>query len=134
MKKFILATFIAALLSVSCNNEELPDTFEIGSEQEFQFGELNQSDDNSLKFSITEINDSRCPSDVVCVWQGAAVVKIDIKNPQPAVIRLSTFDNLVDTVGKYSIKLVDVSPYPISTQSIELKDYHVILKIEEIQN
>ena len=134
MKNIILTAFFATFLFVSCNNEELPETFEIGFEEDFQHGEINQSDDTSLKFSITEINDSRCPSDVICIWGGKADVKVEVESPQIGFIVLSTYDNLIDTFGIYSFELIDVSPHPISTEIIKLEDYQVTLKIEELQH
>jgi len=134
MKKLIFTTFFAAILFASCNNESIPESFDIGKIEEFHHGEINQASDNALKFSITEINDSRCPSDVVCVWEGKADVKIVVESPQPGSIVLSTYDNLIDTVGNFSFEIIEVLPYPISTQTIELEDYNVTLKIEELDN
>ncbi len=61
-------------------------------------------------------------------------VKIEIESPQNGTLILSTFDNLIDTFGIHSFELIDISPYPISTRTIELKDYNVTLKIEELEN
>jgi hypothetical protein len=103
-------------------------------ENEFKINGVYHSSDNSLKFSITEINDSRCPSDVVCVWAGKADVKIKVESPFSGNLVLSTMNNgfykNIDTLGNYSFQLVDVSPYPISTEEIKLEDYSVTLKIE----
>lgn len=134
MKKLILITFLATLLIHSCNKEDLSTSFKIGLEEEFKQGKINQSDNNLLKFSITEINDSRCPSDVVCVWEGKADVKIVVEYQQPGSIILSTYNNSIDTIGSFSFELIEVSPYPISTQNIDLEDYKVTLKINELQD
>lgn len=132
MKKILLILFIAALIFVSCNKETLPGTFIIGLEEDFQINIEYQSANNSIKFTITEINDSRCPGDVVCVWEGKADVKIEVESPQAGSIVLSTYDNLIDTVGNFSFELIDVSPYPISTENIKVEDYDVTLKILEL--
>ncbi len=132
MKKLILITFFAAILFYSCEKESIPETFEIGIVEEFHHGEMNQSIDNSLKFSITKIEDSRCASDVTCVWEGKTDITIVVESPQSGSIVLSTFDNLIDTVGNFSFEIIEVSPYPISTQTIELEDYNVNLKIEKL--
>ncbi len=129
MKNSILLLISALLILVSCIKENSSDSFKIGFENEFQYGIINQSDNNSLKFSITEINDSRCPSDVICVWEGKADVKIEIESPQKGTFILSTYSNRIDTLGNYYFELIDVSPHPISTQTIELKDYDVTIKI-----
>jgi hypothetical protein len=103
-------------------------------ENDFKINEEYHSSDNSLVFSITEINDSRCPSDVVCVWAGKADVKIMVEQPVAGTIILSTYDNQADTVGNYSFKIIDVLPYPISTKTVKLEDYDVVLKIEKLLN
>ncbi len=123
---FIFISFI------SCDNEPVPDSFSFGLENDFKINGEYHSTDNLVQFKITEINDSRCPSDVVCIWEGKADVKIQVESPFSGTITLSTYDNPVDTVGNYSFKLIDVSPYPISTKTIKLDEYDVTLKIIEL--
>ncbi len=127
----ILFAFLVISL-VSCDNETVSDSFSLGLENDFKINGEYHSTDNSLNFTVTEINDSRCPSDVVCVWQGKADVKIEVKSPVRGSIMLNTFDNLIDTLGNYSFELKDVSPYPISTKVIKLEEYNVTLKIVEL--
>lgn len=117
---------------ISCDEEPVADSFSFGLENDFKINGEYHSADNSVKFRITEINDSRCPSDVVCAWEGKADVKIQVESPVSGIITLSTYDNRVDTVGNYSFKLIDVSPYPISTKTIKLDEYDVTLKIVEL--
>lgn len=132
MKKLILSLCVLGLVVYACNKEFFTDIFVTGMEDEFKIGTDYQSNDSDLKFKISVIQESRCPSDVVCVWQGQAVVKIVVKSPVPGTIELSTYDNLIDTLGSYSFELVDVSPYPVSTEVIKPEDYHVKLKIENL--
>ncbi|GAB1450592.1 hypothetical protein MASR2M47_06480 [Draconibacterium sp.] len=132
MKTLSFLFLLTSISLVSCNKETVSESFSLGLENDFKIhGEYN-SVDNSLNFEIVEINDSRCPSDVVCVWQGKADVKIEIKNPVRGSIMLNTFDNRIDTVGNYSFELKDVTPYPISTKVIKLEAYNVTLKIVEL--
>lgn len=132
MKYLILTLALTISLFVSCNNEDEPDTFNIGEETVFQHGEINQSNISSLEFTITEINDSRCPSDVICVWEGKVDLKIVVEKPYAGIIELSSHSHSIDTFGDYSFELIDVSPYPISTETIELKDYLITLDILRI--
>jgi len=134
MKKLVLILFTAGLIFYGCNEEIFPETFILGLEKDYQVNKNYQSDDNALKFEITVINDSRCPSDVVCIWQGEAVVKIEVKAPTKGTIELSTFDNLTDTVGLYSFELVNVAPYPVSTRTIDPDDYDVTLMINKLES
>ena len=115
MKFKIIVIGLLAFFTFSCENENFVDNyFDYGVEMEYRINQEYISDDQELKFTIAEINDSRCPSDVVCVWQGEAVVIIDVKSPQAGVIALSTYDNLIDTVGNYSFELKNIGPYPVS--------------------
>lgn len=132
MKRLVF-TFLAVLfVVVSCNKETTREMFSLGADQIVQINGQYQANDNSLSFRITEINDSRCPSDVVCVWQGKADVTIEVDSPLKGTITLNTFDNLTDTLGNYSFELKEVLPYPISTKTIDLEEYSVTLKIVEI--
>ena len=119
MKKLFLLLVFTGLIFVACDKEILPETFDFGLEEDFQMGEDYQSADHSLRFAITEINDSRCPSDVVCVWQGEAVVKIEVESPQSGSIELSTFDNLIDTLGYYSFELVEQGHIDLGEWNVE---------------
>ena len=116
----------------SCENEENYRFFDIGVENSFRFDREYQSSDDLMNFSVININDSRCPTDVVCVWEGKADVTIEVEGPLAGTIVLNTYDNLIDTIGNYSFELKEVLPHPISTETIELKDYRVTLKIEGI--
>ena len=132
MKTLSILIVLIAISLVSCDNETVSDSFSLGLENDFKINGEYHSTDNSLNFLVREINDSRCPSDVVCVWQGKADVKIEVKSPVRGSIMLNTYDNLIDTVGNYSFELKDVSPYPVSTMVIKLEEYNVTLKIVEL--
>ena len=132
MKTLYIFCVLIAISFISCDKETFSESFIFGLENDFKiYGEYH-STDNGLNFIITEINDSRCPSDVVCVWEGKADVKIDVTSPVKGSIKLSTYNHLTDTIGNYSFELKDVSPYPISTKTIKLEDYNVTLKIVEL--
>ncbi len=133
MKTMISFLTFCMIVLISCNQESLPESFQIGTTGRFKTGAEYLSNKNSLQFKITEINDSRCPSDVVCVWQGEAVVKIAVESPVSGTLELNTFDHPKDTLARFSFELVGVSPYPVSTETIELADYDVTIKIEELE-
>ena len=132
MNKLVWLSIVFGILLFSCQSENFPDTFLFDLDERFQVGDEYCSSNRSLKFRITEINDSRCPADVICVWQGEAVVKIAIESPFPGTLALSTFNHLTDTIGPYSFELINVAPYPVSTKTIQLDEYNVTLKIREI--
>ena len=78
-------------------------------------------------------SDSRCASDVVCVWAGNAELRITVG---PAVglgpVRLVTLNTSLepqtsDQVYGLILTVVDLQPVPISTG--ETKDYRVTVRI-----
>ena len=64
------------------------------------------------------IADSRCPANVVCIWQGTAVAKFSLrKNNEPTSFTLATINMSPNyrkdtTIMGYKIEFVNLSPYP----------------------
>ncbi|MCC5631512.1 hypothetical protein LC613_27585 [Nostoc sphaeroides CHAB 2801] len=91
------------------------------------------SENIEIKFSKV-IEDSRCPTNVTCIWQGQVIIELDIiKNDlQVSTLMLTLIpgsDSLpIQFLGKYSVTLREVSPYP-KGQAIALKDYIVQLVV-----
>lgn len=130
MKTIFLFFLLLTLSLAACNKEEASKPFLL--ESKFKIDQVFHVTDNPLQFTLAEINDSRCPSDVVCVWEGQAEVKIVVDSPVQGTIVLNTFDHETDTLGAYAFQLVGVSPYPISTKTIALNEYEVTLKVEKL--
>ena len=135
MKKFGIIAAVAGIAILLLSLAGCSQTAGIGEEFSLSIGQSIEIDGKDLKITFTEVSgDSRCPTGVVCIWAGKVDVKIKVESPVPGTITLSTYDNPVDTVGNYSFKITDVSPYPISTKTIKLEDYVVLLKIEKLIN
>lgn len=63
------------------------------------------------------LQDSRCPLNAVCIWQGIAIAKFSfIKNSSAYPVTLATFqfgNYSTDTIlSGYKIKFINLSPYP----------------------
>jgi hypothetical protein len=81
--------------------------------------------------NVTE--DSRCPSDVECVWAGQVSIVVDVSAPggnSQLDLTLSGGQSETKSFGNYSIRLVDVQPYPVSTKEISLSDYVAMLVVD----
>jgi hypothetical protein len=70
------------------------------------------------------IEDSRCPTDVQCVWEGnaAIAVEVSIADSLPATLCLNTNPRFATaaTYASYSIELLALDPYPsMSTATAE---------------
>ncbi|MCE9653181.1 MAG: hypothetical protein K8Q89_09065 [Nitrosarchaeum sp.] len=89
---------------------------------------------DNLEVTFSEIDDSRCPSDVTCVWEGRASVTLHIYDHlQNQTIILTTNETPSKNVGVYKISLIDILPYPVSTKNIS-QDYVVIISISKNQS
>ena len=90
--------------------------------------------DGGLTISFTGVReDSRCPSDVVCVWSGDATALLTVAVGRSAAETLALHTHLVPRAaphGGYTIHLVSLSPYPDSRDPIEAGEYVVRLRVE----
>ncbi|MDG1279458.1 MAG: hypothetical protein P8O16_19455 [Algoriphagus sp.] len=82
-------------------------------------------------------NESRCPSDVTCIWAGFVEVELLINQKgKESVLKLSTEPNVSGLpvqakVGDYAIKLIDVTPYPATNIRIDPDQFRVVLLVEK---
>jgi hypothetical protein len=75
--------------------------------------------------------DSRCPADALCIQGGDAVVKITATQGFGGRVELDlhTGDMKPVSHGDLTISLVQLEPYPFSSQPIHPKDYRATLRI-----
>lgn len=97
-----------------------------------------ESENIKIKF-LDGTEDSRCPSGVVCFWEGQVVVSVNIiKDAQEMDFnltlrpRIGEGDLAVKDFDGYSIKLVNVEPYPESGVEIKPSEYIASFIIEKI--
>ncbi len=93
-------------------------------------------DSLNLSIGFVAVNeDSRCPSDVVCVWEGQTTISVSV---QSANLTPSNF-NLTSRGGEsnlsvrdfhdFSLRLLEIAPYPKSTEHIGTSDYLATLVV-----
>jgi len=88
-----------------------------------------------IRFVAVE-NDSRCPSDVTCVWAGNAAVQLQLGTGRDSkTVTLNTsmspsFAGETEYRG-YKVKLVDLSPYPRSDRKIARRDHTATLLVSK---
>jgi hypothetical protein len=89
-----------------------------------------------IKFVAVE-SDSRCPSDVKCVWAGNAAVQVEVSiGRRSKTLTLNTgrggaLAGEIEYKG-YRVKLVGLSPYPRSDRKIAAEDYAATLLVTRI--
>ncbi|MBX2926960.1 MAG: hypothetical protein KF852_03925 [Saprospiraceae bacterium] len=134
--KTILFTLIVALLSMAASCDKKSDGgFNLGESFELKHGERNDCTCGALAATFTSVvEDSRCPSDVTCVWAGRIIVTLEIEldgAPQTVTLSSENNENQV-TVGAYLVTMNEVTPYPVSTTTIQPQDYKVNLTITQL--
>lgn len=109
---------------------KMGDPFQLGLGQTARI----ESDDLTVEFTgLAE--DSRCPSDVVCVWEGQVTIVVRVSRGGEVVgeFRLTSRagqDELaVADFDGYTIRLIAVEPYPVSTEAIVLSNYTATLVV-----
>ena len=99
---------------------------ELNTEFELKINQTANIESENIKIKFLDIlEDSRCPSDVQCVWQGQARVLVNVeKNGQDLgdfiLIDLADKEDLrIKDFNGYTIKLLKVMPYPKINEKVE---------------
>jgi hypothetical protein len=79
----------------------------------------NQSNKANISICVDSLYDSRCPSNVVCVWGGESIAKIRLNvNNSVFNLKMSLKESFPEfpndtTINGYRIKYINQVPYPI---------------------
>lgn len=123
-----LVSFLVALLVLGCtplapppvSSRPLPAPETVQLDSPFQLplaGTATLPNQQTLTFARVE-QDSRCPSDVTCVWPGQAEVIVMLSQPGQPAQELSLIQRPGDestaarSVSGLTVKLMDLTPYP----------------------
>ncbi|BDQ31507.1 hypothetical protein NZNM25_05030 [Nitrosopumilus zosterae] len=93
--------------------------------------------DSELRLTVLDaVEDSRCPSDVTCVWEGAVSVQVNLIRDDLDLgnhtILLGESEDDKQIFAGYFIKLITVEPYPSSTVPIKSSDYVLTFLVSKI--
>jgi len=134
MKKGIIVLLTVFLLG--CNkNSDVNDQYNLSANTivTLKYKECIDISDFGFKICLDSIlNDSRCPSGVVCVWEGDAQVGFSIKKADEIkLFRLHTQRNFQrdTTINGFKISLESLTPYPADGSAIDQKDYSAEIKV-----
>jgi len=129
-KFLLILIFLVCIILISCQN---PITADLNKEFDLKIDHkvLIKSENLKIKFlSISE--ESRCPADVVCFWEGNAGVVLKVQKDSASVTdTLNTFPQFqtLITFLQYKITLKKLVPYPVSTQPIDTLKYKATLLV-----
>ena len=131
MKKIVVLFVSLFILSCEKNDPENP-TFSFGQNMLFGYEVTYDALGDEIHITAALMNDSRCPANADCIWQGSAVVTIALETDRLHLLELNTYDNPADTIDNISIELVSVEPYPVLGDDVELSEKEITLKVERI--
>ena len=103
-----------------------------------QMGTSTFVDDVEIRFSGV-LEDSRCPSDVQCVWAGNARAALGVgprrgtQGPTEQVLLNTGEGARSGESWGLRVTLVDLTPVPKSTEAIPAESYVVRLKVEAVE-
>lgn len=123
--------FTSLLFATGCASASGPSQVPLDEPFELAPGDTAEADGLTVRFeAVTQ--DSRCPVDVVCVWQGDATVVLALTTSADAAAsrELHTGIEPRETrFASYAVGLVSVAPAPRSTVKIAPEDYRVTLRV-----
>lgn len=131
---------LSGMLFSSCNNDDIQpiSNFQLGESFELAFDETSNCVCGDLSVTFADVvGESRCPIGAVCVWQGQAEVKINLKHEGnlhvfSLISQAGNRELARDTIGNLVVELLDVKPYPILDQPVDEDDYRIELIIVEL--
>ena len=130
----IAVLFAAGLTATAhADSEKRTQQPRLGQEFDLRVGEraVFRKTNLTVKFDAVK-EDSRCPSDVTCVWAGNARVELQVTNGRKTkslTLNSNTAAPLPadSTFAGYSVKLVNLNPYPLSKRPVARGSYVVRL-------
>lgn len=135
MKKLHTCLLGLALMAMQCE-EQLP-SFELEKPFSLQVGEQKMAAGApDMIVHFTEVTqDSRCPKDVNCVWEGEAVAELVLGKMGTDTLALTYRPGreqaAVGRASGYNFRLLEVNPYPEKGKSIEKENYEIVLEIKK---
>ncbi len=141
--KVISSFATIAMLAAGCVSASQPlpgttgtaGTVQVSMGQDFQLTAGQSGRVNGTPITVTFHSvgaDSRCPSNVQCVWAGDAVINLGLSSTttlaQDTAMHTNLDPKFADYAG-YRVRVVGLSPVPISGSSIPAASYVVTLRV-----
>jgi hypothetical protein len=124
MKKLIFTLCMSLLTLTACKKEANSELMPINKSFEIKKGILKANAEEGINIKLDSVvTDSRCPSDVECIWAGTAAASFTCKIESARKICFVLFINADTVINGYRIKHLDLKPYPVSTIQTFPDDY-----------
>lgn len=137
MKILSISVLAAALFFFACNNKLKIQTSSFNLNESFQMKMLETAKitNGNLQITFTGLpEDSRCPEDANCIWEGQVRLFIDAVIPEKKEsiefkIEKSRVGKVSRNFADYTILVEDVQPQNKSGAMIAKEDYTITLKV-----
>lgn len=129
--KALLVGIVVIVLTVACTATPLSGKVVLKPGQ--STGDASQSVEVTF---IEVLEDSRCPANAICVWQGNVKVRIEVSYGTEIQQYRLTLGQLLEgdtdsiTIGEFMITLIQVDPYPLASQPTNAANYQITLEIQ----
>ncbi|GFE86057.1 hypothetical protein [Steroidobacter agaridevorans] len=127
-----LVPLLLAVALVACKSGGAAASHAASLDQEVQLAPKEQAvfDPHGLTVQFVRVvEDSRCPTDVTCVWAGEVKVQLSTRIDAAAADQHEITAGQHATVGDFQLFVVKVEPERISTREISADEYRVTLKV-----
>lgn len=130
----ILFTLTTVMLLLGCGSASTVNA-SLGKEFTLAIGQTATISGENLSIKFVDVTaDSRCASDVECVWAGEVKVLLDIKSngssQQFELTQLGAGNAEGQKIGNYTYQFT-VEPYPVSTHQIEKSEYRLVMTVSK---
>ena len=131
----LVCSLLLGCSTVMMNFNDNQNTARVGKEFALKVGQQLKLDGVDLKVKFTGVpQDSRCPTNVNCVWAGNAEVALEWTYDKCTTpITLNTHGTAAASdeakVGGFRVKLIKLEPYPHSEKKISPSDYIATLRV-----
>jgi hypothetical protein len=136
MKKSMAISFIFTMMLItSCSDE--PGSVRLGDIEQVKIHQSIKYSDAYIRVKLDSVlNDSRCPVDAECFWEGNAAVRFEITtgNVVRKVILNTTLSPKSAQINDYNIELISLMPFSKSGSILKQSDYYAEIKLQKIEN
>ncbi|MEB3358036.1 MAG: hypothetical protein VKK04_15015 [Synechococcales bacterium] len=93
---------------------------------------------SQMELTLVDVVDSRCPTDVQCVWGGGITITLAVQSAetprqQVELSRLPGQEPESQSISGVTLSLVDVTPHPRSNRTPSPEDYTATIRVSTPQ-
>lgn len=131
MRYLISIPMLCLVLTTACRETPTGPTSPLDREFTLAPGETMRISGRSLVLRFNGVSgDSRCPADAFCIQGGSAAVRITTVSARSTRdYELHTGDMRPVVHEGFTIALIELSPYPFSSRTIQPDEYRATLKV-----